>query len=237
MPQPIIQKVKNIVLDIFFPALCLNCQCHLDQHSGNLVCNSCLASIKINSTAFCPICRARLPNNAKICHLESRYILGAAGNYNDPILQNLIHHFKYKGFKNLAPVLVKLMIEYIKNSKLNIESFAVLPIPLHPSRERRRGFNQAELLGKFLTDNFRLKMALALERIKNNKPQAGLKDTAERKKNMENCFVIQESETIYGKNILLVDDVFTSGATMDEAAKVLKSAGAKKIMALVLAKA
>ncbi|MBI2515088.1 ComF family protein [Candidatus Wolfebacteria bacterium] len=248
-------KTKNILLDIFFPPICLACQKLLTtgpaRHRpepkalaggpNKLICDDCLSSIKLNTTLFCPVCRARLAQNQPICHFDSPYVLGAAGNYDDPVLQNLIHYFKYKKFENIAPVLSEILVRYLENIfrnwELEIRNFIVVPIPLHFWRERQRGFNQAKLLGEAMAKHFNLPLILGLKRIKNNKPQIKLKGEEARRKNIAGCFAIKNPEEIKGKNILLLDDVFTSGATMNEAVKILKAAGARKIIALVAAKA
>ena len=240
-------KAKDIILDILFPPVCLNCQKPLatrintdqnaDQRGSNLICDQCLNSIKLNSTLFCPVCRARLAKNEKICHFKASYLLGAAGNYDNPALQNLIHYFKYKSFKNLAPILGELLLEYLELINRELKNYIVVPIPLHFWRERQRGFNQAELLGEVVAKHFNLPFVPGLTRIKNNKPQIQLKGEEKRRKNIAGCFAIKNPEEIKDKNILLIDDVFTSGATMNEAVKVLKRAGAREIIALVVAKA
>jgi len=233
---PLIIKAREILLDILFPPLCLNCQRYLEQRD-KLICQPCLSLVKLNNTLFCPVCRARLAENKRICHYDSPYFLAAAGNYDDPVLQNLIHYLKYKYFKNLAPTLAELAIKYIGNCKLEIGNFIVVPIPLHPKRERQRGFNQAKLIAEVVAKKFDSELFEGLKRVKNNKPQVGLKDNEARIKNMAGCFKIENPERVKGRNILLVDDVFTSGATMSETAKVLKENGAQKIIALVIAKA
>jgi len=239
-------KAKNIFLDILFPPICLNCQKPIDDRN-KLICDGCLSLIKLNNTLLCPICRARLPENKRICHYGSQYLLAAAGNYDDPVLQNLIHYFKYKSFKNLSPILGEIAVDYIENclpaevltkeSKLKIENFSIVPIPLHPKKERQRGFNQAELIAEFLANKLNLELIDGLKRVKNTEPQAHLKDQTKRIKNISGCFEIMNSEQIRGKNILLIDDVFTSGSTVNEAVKVLKQNGSRKIIVLVLAKA
>jgi len=246
-------KAKNIALDILFPPICLNCQKPIDDRN-KLVCEKCLSLIKFNNTLFCPVCRARLPENKKICHCyikaESRgsiqklrfsYLLGAAGNYDDPILQNLIHYFKYKSFKGLAPILGEIVLKYFKNLfgnwDLGFGNFIIVPIPLYPKKERQRGFNQAKLIAEFLSKKLNLELIEPLKRIKNTEPQAKLKDQEKRLENILGCFKIENPGQIRGKNILLIDDVFTSGATINEAVKILKTNGALKIIALVLAKA
>lgn len=231
-------KARNIVLDILFPPICINCQQFLND-KNKLICEQCLSLIKFNNTLFCPVCRARLADNKRICHYDSHYLLAAAGNYDDLVLQNLIHYFKYKSFKNLAPVLGEILIKYLNslNPQFSILNSIVIPISLHPRRERRRGFNQAKLIAKILAENFNLEISEDLKRTKNNKPQVECRDSETRTKNIENCFEIKNPEKIRGKNILLIDDVFTSGATMNEAVKILKQNNARKIIALVLAKA
>lgn len=232
-------KAKNILLDIFFPPFCLNCQKHLNV--AQFLCNDCFGAIKLNSAPFCPVCRKRLAEN-KICrHGRQRfsYLLLAASSYDDPILKNLIHYYKYKSFKNLTPLLGEIIIKYINSlsSKFCILNSVIVPIPLYPSRERKRGFNQAKLLAEFVGQKLNLELAAALKKIKNIKPQAQLKSGEERIKNIEGCFGITNPEFVKNKNIILIDDVFTSGATMNEAVKTLKQNGARKIIALVLARA
>ena len=181
-----------------------------------------------------------MADNKRICHYDSQYLLAAAGNYDDLVLQNLIHYFKYKSFKNLAPILGEILIKYLSNLSLSMvksQKSVVVPVPLHPRRERQRGFNQAKLIAEIVAKTFALELFVNMKRIKNNKPQAKLKDSEMRIKNMAGCFKIENPEQIRDKNILLVDDVFTSGATMNEAVKILKANGAKRIIALVIAKA
>jgi len=276
---PFLIKAKDVVLDILFPPLCLNCQKHLKARTyaennadlrgiNQYVCRECLSLIKLNNTLFCPVCRARLAENKFTCghfitaqinvnnpHLSASnirinpresaskfsYLLAAAGNYDNPVLQNLIYYFKYKKFKNLAPVLGEILIRYLDNLSLPIiksqKSTAVVPLPLHKKRERERGFNQAKLLAEIIAKQFNLELIEPLKRIKNTKPQSRIKDYERRQGNVFNCFKIKNPEVVKGKNIILVDDVFTSGATMNEAIKILKQNGAKRIIALVLAKA
>lgn len=250
---PFLIKAKNIVLDAFFPPICLNCRktpTNTENDTdlrGKLICNQCFNFIKLNNTLFCPVCRSRLAENEKICHFDSPYLLAAAGNYDDDVLRNLIHSFKYQNFRDLSPILGEILLKYIGNCKLppferspvgrEIENFIVIPVPLHPKRERQRGFNQAKLLAEIVARKFNLELSDILKRTKNSEPQAKIKDIGLRAKNMENCFEMKNPGITSGKNIVLVDDVFTSGATAGEAVKILKADGAKKIIVLVLAKA
>ena len=136
-----------------------------------------------------------------------------------------------------------LLIQYLQKSQLINQStnklinYLIVPIPLHSKRRRERGFNQAELLAKTISENLGLLPTNALERTKNTKAQAKLKKSECREENVAGCFKIKNPESVRDKNIILVDDVFTSGATMNEAVKILKENGAKRIIALVAAKA
>ncbi len=174
--------------------------------------------------------------------------MAAATNYDSEVIRNLIHFFKYQKWSKLQNLLGEILIQYIENCELparqslgaggGIENFVAIPIPLSKDRLRERGFNQSGLLAKAVADHYQLDLINnVLKRTKETKSQSGLKDWEERKENVKNCFALENPELIKGKNIILVDDVYTSGATMDEAAKILRANGARKIIALVVAKA
>lgn len=235
----VIEKIKNLFLNILFSPLCLSCRANLeDEEKQNGICSKCLDRIILNTSIFCPICKARLPDGRKTCHKDSSFLLAAAGNYENDAIRNLIWHFKYQKWQKLSVVLGKFLTEYLKTINYNLNNYIIAPIPLYKSRLRERGFNQAELLAKIVAENLGLELTNnCFKRIKDTKIQAELKDSEERKLNVKNCFAVEKPELIKSKNIILVDDVFTSGATMNEAVEVLKSAGAKRIIALVAAKA
>ena len=185
-----------------------------------------------------------MPDNRKTCHKKSLYILAAAAFYNDETIKNLIWRLKYRNEKAAVAPLAKILIEHLKLTGLISEigplkpkNTILVPIPLHPARERQRGFNQSFLLAEKLAKNFNLNLTNSLSREKNTKPQAEIEDFKKRQENVIDCFSVKNIDEIKGKNILLVDDVSTSGSTLNEAAKVLKKAGAKKIIGLVAARA
>lgn len=212
--------IKNWVLDILFPTPGLP------------------QNLKLNQTLFCPVCRARLARNVKICHKNSQYKLGAATSYNEEAVRKLIWQLKYRGRTGNAAPLAKLLLHYLETCNLKLETFLVVPVPLSKTRLRKRGYNQATLLAKILSENLKLPVVdNALIRIKDAPPQAEVRDWETRKTNIQNSFSVADSALIKNKNVILVDDVFTSGATLNEAAKTLKSAGVKQILALVVAKA
>lgn len=144
-----------------------------------------------------------------------------------------IQRFKYHGDIKLAAPLGRFW-EKIDFEDLFFE--AIIPVPLHPNRLRERGFNQALLLGKILGRTINKKVfPRALRRIRNTIPQVQL-DHGEREKNVRGAFVVREPQKILDKRLLLVDDVFTTGATVNECARVLKKSGAKEVFVLTLAR-
>lgn len=114
------------------------------------------------------------------------------------------------------------------------DSLVVVPIPLHHRRELWRGFNHVNLLANYLSKHFDIPSVPALKRTRNTKPQVELVGT-ERKENMRDVFAAKEHVVLRGKVVLLLDDVYTTGATMNEAAKVLRTSGAREVWGVVLA--
>lgn len=213
-------KIKNLFLDLFFPKKCLGC-----GKSDTYLCENCFKQIQI-----IPITERQ----KDVC--LDRMI--SATNYANPLIRELIKNFKYRFVQELSEPLSQLLIKTLEtfDTSLKIFNFIVIPIPLHEHRLRYRGFNQAELLAKQVANHFNLAIETnILKRIALTSPQANIKDINKRKNNIENVFSIVSS-AVEGRNILLIDDVATTGATLIEAAKALKSNGAREIWALVVAK-
>lgn len=230
----IFNRLSTFLLDILFPRNCVYCKKFL---KSGIVCDSCLGRISIYSGFFCPVCNGRMPEPKKICHPRAPYILAAATDYND-VVREIIHRMKYDGIAEAAEPISKIIGDYIRIAQLPLAGRIIVPIPMHHSRERSRGFNQAALIAEKISRNFGIPLEPnVLIRIKNTAPQSGIKSTAEKNKNICGCFSVAKPENIAGKSILLVDDIITSGATLNEACRVLKNAGAKNILALVMAKA
>ena len=232
-------KLKNLVLDILFPPICLSCEQNLlEDEKADDLCDKCLSKITIHTTLFCSICKNRLPENKKICHKNNAYLLGAITDYNYEI-KNIIHYLKYKKWRRLSSVIKKILNQYLDklNLKNKTKNYIIIPIPLHKNRLKERGFNQSEIISKIISEKLNLNIKNnILTRLKETKPQAELKNWEERKENLKNSFSINNSEEIKNKNIILIDDVYTSGSTINEAVKSLRGAGAKKIITFVVAK-
>jgi ComF family protein len=144
-----------------------------------------------------------------------------------------IQRFKYHGDITLA---ADLGLFWNRVDFTDIPFDTIIPVPLHPKRLRKRGFNQAVILGKALAKKTGRKISVrALGRIRNTAPQVQL-DQEERQLNMRGAFVVKKRSVVQDKRLLLVDDVFTTGATVNECAKVLKNAGARAVFVLTLAR-
>lgn len=183
---------------------------------------------------LCPSCR-----EAKKLHLDS---LIAAASYEDPVIKKLVHNFKYRFVRDISPLLAKLICKAFIRNDIALPDFLV-PVPLHPKRLRWRGFNQSFLLAAHISEELAPLMEMEilniLERKKYNRPQAEIKNRQERLRNVRNIFAVGSGANPYaikGKTILLIDDIATTGATLEECAKVLKLFGAKKVFAAVVAR-
>ncbi|MBU4285114.1 ComF family protein [Patescibacteria group bacterium] len=213
-------KIKKKFLDLFFPKKCLGC-----GKSDTYLCTDCFKQIQI-------ILIVERPKDAYLDRIIS------VTNYANSLIRELIKSFKYYYVQELSEPLSQLLIRVLENfdTSFKVFNFIIIPIPLHEHRLRYRGFNQAELLAKQIANHFNLPIETnILKRIVPTGPQANIKDINKRKNNIKDVFNIIPN-SVEGKNILLIDDVCTTGATLIEAARVLKLNGAREIWALVVAK-
>jgi len=218
--------LKNFLLDLIFPRYCLGCQKELESQQASQICEVCFAKIRLN----------RGFQHQKKTAVKA---VLAAGRYEDPILREAIKSFKYQSIESLKKPLANLAIDYLKKENLadKFSGFVIAPIPLTLRRRLNRGFNQSELLAKEIGAFLNCPVVNLLKRKKFKFPQAEITDWKKRKENIINAFALNDKlQTTNYKKVILVDDVSTSGATLEEAASVLKKAGAKEIYGLVIAK-
>jgi len=171
---------------------------------------------------LCMVCRESLVN------FDSAY---SFGSYEGP-LRDLIHLFKYAKVETLAKPLARLLVQALP---LDERFDCIIAMPMHWRKRWQRGFNQAELLARPVARRYGLRLSSNLKRRRYTKPQAGLSEAA-RRENLKGSFETRRPEQLAGKRVLLVDDVFTTGATLRAAAAALKSAGAAHVSALTLAR-
>lgn len=233
--------LKKFFLDLLWPQFCLGC-----QREGNLICPDCLSLIEVLEYQFCPFCKTaqRVLDKGTCLSHRSKHLKGlfAAASYHNFLVRRLIKNFKYQPFlKNLSEPLAFLIITHFslidkKEIFQPVDNSFFIPIPLLASRQRWRGFNQAEEITKILSLYFDVPYQVNnLIKIKKTQPQTELKEK-EREENIKAAFRVCKPKDIQGKKIFLIDDVFTTGATMEEAAKTLKEAGADKVWGIVAAR-
>jgi ComF family protein len=228
-------NVLNFILRVLFPPRCLICGVPL---SAGVICASCFDRIPRHQTFFCAVCGARLPERKKICHRGAFYLLAAAGQYDDPALRALVHALKFHGVRQAAEPIAELIARYLVDTGTNLEGYLVIPLPLHPRRRNERGFNQTEEIARHLARRISLEVRTdILTRNRHTRPQTGMAGAEERRRNIAGCFSVAHPEDIRGRNIVVLDDVATSGATMGEASRMLKAAGARRIIGLAAARA
>lgn len=228
------KRIKEFFLDALFPIRCIACNKY-----GQWLCENCQRKLRLQE-------KTAADYNLKIKFLDDIFI---AGNYDeDRVLSQTIRYFKYNGIIELGSSLGRFLSFFWagklatlslidKELALKLENSLLVPIPLGKRRLQERGFNQAEVLTAYLAQEFSYEVYNVLKRknIGAKRHQARLKKE-KRIKGLQGIFYIEEKDIKKGRNFIIIDDVVTSGATLEEAAKVLKAAGVEKVYALVLAK-
>lgn len=234
------QQMYSWLSDLIFPVRCIGC-----GRFGNYVCRGCLGAVSIKKNFGCIGCKRNTPLGqtcylcAKINSVDQLLIVA---DYKNSLVEKILKFLKYKFITDLEPPLSILTRRYLKwltlDKKINVfeTNPLLIPVPLHPRRFNWRGFNQSELLAKSLADTFQMEIALdVIKRESNAVPQADIKEREERLKNLNGIFKFK-NEKLIGREILLIDDICTTGATLNECAKVLKANGVSKVVALVIAR-
>ena len=214
----------NYIFDFFLPRFCPGCNKKLLSNEEP-VCEECLNSILIaDDNLIQNEFKRKFSSTNIISGFYSKYIFEA-----DKTLQNIVHSLKYNKQFRIGTFLGEILAEGIilKNWMIDL----ILPVPIHHLKKAERGYNQSDFIVKGMSKGLKISYsARTVKRIRYTETQTNLK-LQERAKNVENAFKVTNSKKIKNKNILLVDDVITTGATTLECAKVLMNAGAEKIYA------
>jgi ComF family protein len=229
------QSFIQHALDLLFPSQCAAC-----QRGGSVLCPSCLAAIQPLPGPCCQRCHTQISPEG-ICrqcqyHPLSMSGLRAVSAYQEP-LRDCIHALKYGGNRRLAEPLGALLAQaYVV---YGLQADVVIPVPLHSERERERGYNQSQLLAQVCATRLGLPLdSTVVSRIRPTQAQVHL-TVSERQQNVAGAFCCtpaSATEALHGRRILLIDDVCTTGATLEACAAPLFAAGAASVWGLVLAR-
>lgn len=234
----------NFLLDFLFPKRCVSC-----GKLGAYICKKCFSEIEFIKKPLCPICQRQAIGGRTHPGCGGRYQLDGlivVCRYRGAIAK-AVQKIKYKWVYDIGKILVSVVAGNLWKFDFPPDA-TLVPVPLHIKRKRWRGFNQAELIGQDLARRFKHPYSDLLVRNRYTRPQVELKSD-KRKENVRSAFSLRpirqaQGEQVHGKplnfdirdkNILLVDDVYTSGATMSECCKVLKRVGAKDVWGLAVA--
>lgn len=219
------------LISLLFPSFCLVC-----NRDGNYICRKCFFEMYPLYQLTCPVCdkatyKSLVHSECKDkINFEGLYYLVPYGNQFHDIIETV----KYKYCFAICDFLGKLLaINFRTNFKLE-ENYVVTSVPIHKSKMRSRGFNQAELIGKAFAKELGLSYQNLLIRNRKTQTQVGM-DRSERIRNLKNCFEFK-SENV-PQSVILVDDIYTTGTTVKECSEILKNYGVQRVLVAVLAKA
>jgi len=228
---PRIAFFKRVALDLLFPPYCIGC-----GREGSYICGRCERELSFISPPVCAICgRPLLPDSqCPGCISKDHAIDGIRAPFVfNGLIRHVIHELKYRNLRASVPALAAFLHDFLKENPL--PGNVLVPVPIHQKRLRERGYNQSALITHELSrlggipaiDNCLVRQTYIA-------PQAKLATAADRLKNITGAFACKD-ERLKGKQVILIDDVSTSGATMNACAAALKSGGAVTVWGLVLA--
>lgn len=215
------QKIKNFLLGMLFPIKCLGCEA-----KDEILCSSCIQKIRLTER-------------------ETENNILAVFDYRDEVIKKAIwelkyHHKKYIG-KKLGKLLYEFLIEDISDLRIDVpgRSIYVIPVPISNKKIKHRGYNQSISIAKGFCDQsevgaFELKDKIIFKKI-DTIPQAKITNRKRRLENVRGVFGIKNKETVQGRTIIVMDDVTTTGGTINEVIKILKKSGAKKVIGFAVA--
>ncbi len=255
MPTPIespsqtvdyLKRLARWSLDMIFPPRCLGCRTYLFKYPMEYLCTKCESSISINHGFECIECKAPVSLGVPCLPCRQHTAIDQlliATDFKDPLIQRLIKTYKYKFIPEISLPLGRIITQYItflalkKSYRIFQDNPLIIPVPLHPYRLNWRGFNQSSILAKQLADSYQMEMnSDVLIRSRHTQPQATTENREARIMLTQDLFACSKPDIIEGRPILLIDDVCTSGATLNACAKILKQSGAKNVYALVVAR-
>ena len=239
-----LKRTLSALADIVFPPRCFTCSEIVDHQRNSPFCTDCFSKIHFIWSPLCPCCGtpfAGADGGDHLCGdcitIKSVFSVARAVGRYETILLEAIHRFKYNGKIYIGEILGRLMAEYAYPLFNISNNSSIVPVPLHPKKLRERGFNQSLILAREISKKFTIPLDfMTLRRYVNTEPQISL-GKKERESNVHGAFSVIDAEKIKGQRIILVDDVFTSGSTVKECARMLMKNKAAAIAVITLTRA
>lgn len=234
---------KKLILsessELLFPnhIKCISCGKELFYKNAHDLCDKCIPEV---NESFCPVCGRKSKDRDTLCYectgATRLFDKARSSMVYGGVASTIIKMFKYGNARYLAPIIAGYMLETLRNMRqddISIITFA----PMHPKKQRERGYNQAELLAKHIADKAEIPLMPLLSKIKNTKSQASTTSAHQRAININKTILFNEQykDEVKDKSVLLIDDVFTTGTTSNICAGELKRVGAKYVYVLTFA--
>jgi competence protein ComFC len=247
MPQSFPAKLRpwaDAALSFIYPEVCALCGKHRALHQDGYVCPECWKQVRFIVPPFCDRCGLPFVGEIEVafecgnCHEMELHFTSArsAVTARGPVLE-AIHHYKYNGHLWYEEFLIGLLRPAAREWFAQERCEALVPVPLFPVKQRERGFNQAERLARRLSSIVNVPMENELLKRTLPTPSQTRLSRSERAENMRNAFALRQQNRIEGGHFVLVDDVFTTGATTSACAKLLLKAGAERVSVWTIARA
>src|SRR5947208_9588505 len=238
----VLRETVRGIASLVYPPTCVVCSAAVEP--GEYLCPYCTAAAPRLTAPFCDRCSQPFEGAitatftcANCTHRALHFQTAVAAYRSRGIVRKLLHEFKYGHQRHLKYPLAAWLAETLEDPRLSGRQFdVIIPVPLHSTRERERGFNQAALLAELLAGRTGLRLDESLERIRYTSTQTS-HDRAERMRNLQDAFRLRKKANVRGLRVLLIDDVLTTGSTLSECARVLRSAGAISVHAATAARA
>ncbi len=228
-----ISRIAAAGLDLLYPPRCAGC-----SREGQFICDACLSAQPRLLAPYCVACAQPLARGSMCAECRSTPLTIDAIRapfLMEGAIRHAVHQLKYSNLRAIAPLLGRLIADFMSSE--GVSGDALVPVPLHNRRERQRGYNQAHLLAREAGKLLEVPVASSLlSRVSNAPPQARSQSAADRKANVRDSFYCPDPSEIEGKVLVLVDDVCTTGATLDACGTALREAGAARVYGVTLAR-
>ena len=222
------------IASLLYPPSCTACSAPVD--SGEYLCGECEAKVSRIVPPFCAKCSEPFDGAitttfscANCAHRTLHFDAAISAYRGRGIVRHVILNFKYGRQIHLRHLVARWLVAAFDDERLRERRFdAIVPVPLHPARQRERGFNQSALLAQLLSAHMSVRAKAVLERIRYTTTQTAF-DRAERMQNLHGAFRLRKNADVRDLRVLLIDDVLTTGSTLSECARILKKAGARSV--------